>query len=46
MEFDKTGVNALMEITQRPELVFVRGQGRGWKTIPANATWISFRAGR
>lgn len=27
MEFDRTGVNALMEITQRPELVFVRGQG-------------------
>jgi acetylornithine/N-succinyldiaminopimelate aminotransferase len=27
MEFDQSGVNALMEITTRPELVFVRGQG-------------------
>lgn len=27
MEFDRAGVRALMEITQRPELVFVRGQG-------------------
>ncbi|MCI2808168.1 acetylornithine transaminase [Eoetvoesiella caeni] len=27
MEFDQSGVNALMEITTRPKLVFVRGQG-------------------
>jgi acetylornithine/N-succinyldiaminopimelate aminotransferase len=27
MKFDQSGVNALMEITKRPELVFVRGQG-------------------
>jgi acetylornithine/N-succinyldiaminopimelate aminotransferase len=27
MEFDQSGVNALMEITSRPELVFVRGRG-------------------
>ena len=27
MEFGQFNVNALMEITQRPELVFVRGQG-------------------
>jgi acetylornithine/N-succinyldiaminopimelate aminotransferase len=27
MKFDQSGVNALMEITTRPELVFVRGQG-------------------
>ena len=27
MKFDQLGVNALMEITTRPELVFVRGQG-------------------
>ncbi len=27
MKFDRSGVNALMEITSRPELVFVRGQG-------------------
>lgn len=27
MEFDQSGVNALMEITARPELVFVRGEG-------------------
>lgn len=27
MKFDRSGADALMEITQRPELVFVRGQG-------------------
>ena len=27
MKFDRSGVDALMEITSRPELVFVRGQG-------------------
>jgi len=27
MKFDQAGVDALMEITQRPELVFVRGEG-------------------
>ncbi|NGM86234.1 acetylornithine transaminase [Parapusillimonas sp. SGNA-6] len=27
MNFDRSGVNALMEITKRPELVFVHGQG-------------------
>jgi acetylornithine/N-succinyldiaminopimelate aminotransferase len=27
MNFDRSGVNALMEITKRPELVFVRGEG-------------------
>ncbi len=27
MQFDQSGVQALMEITARPELVFVRGQG-------------------
>jgi acetylornithine/N-succinyldiaminopimelate aminotransferase len=27
MKFDRSSVNALMEITTRPELVFVRGQG-------------------
>lgn len=27
MNFDRSGVDALMEITKRPELVFMRGQG-------------------
>ncbi|HWL27363.1 MAG TPA: aminotransferase class III-fold pyridoxal phosphate-dependent enzyme, partial [Burkholderiaceae bacterium] len=27
MNFDRSGVDALMEITKRPELVFVHGQG-------------------
>lgn len=27
MDIDRAGLNALMEITQRPELVFVRGEG-------------------
>ncbi|AQS51571.1 acetylornithine transaminase [Paenalcaligenes hominis] len=27
MQFDQVGANALMEITSRPDLVFVRGQG-------------------
>ncbi len=27
MKFDRSGVDALMEITKRPELVFMRGQG-------------------
>ncbi|MCQ9617875.1 acetylornithine transaminase [Paenalcaligenes niemegkensis] len=27
MEFNRSGANALMDITSRPELVFVRGQG-------------------
>ena len=27
MKFDQAGVDALMEITQRPELIFVRGEG-------------------
>ena len=27
MNFDRSGVDALMEITKRPELVFVRGEG-------------------
>lgn len=27
MQFDQVGADALMEITSRPDLVFVRGQG-------------------
>lgn len=27
MNFDRAGINALMEITARPELIFIRGQG-------------------
>ena len=36
MEFDQSGVDALMEITARPELVFVRGEG----------SWLDDHAGK
>ncbi|NYT65325.1 acetylornithine transaminase [Alcaligenaceae bacterium] len=44
MEFDKTGVNALMEITQRPELVFVRGQG-SWLEDHTGKRYLDFIQG-
>lgn len=44
MEFDKTGVNALMEITQRPELVFVRGEG-SWLEDHTGKRYLDFIQG-
>ncbi|MBP6020553.1 MAG: acetylornithine transaminase [Burkholderiaceae bacterium] len=44
MEFDKTGVNALMEITPRPELVFVRGQG-SWLEDHTGKRYLDFIQG-
>jgi len=44
MEFDRAGVQALMEITQRPELVFVQGQG-AWLQDHAGRRYLDFVQG-
>ena len=45
MEFSQFNVNALMEITARPDLVFVRGQGSWLEDHAGSDTWTSSRAG-
>jgi len=44
MEFDRAGAQALMEITQRPELVFVQGQG-SWLQDHAGRRYLDFVQG-
>ncbi len=44
MEFDRSGVSALMEITQRPELVFVRGEG-SWLEDHTGKRYLDFVQG-
>jgi acetylornithine/N-succinyldiaminopimelate aminotransferase len=44
MKFDRSGVNALMEITSRPELVFVRGQG-SWLEDHTGKRYLDFVQG-
>lgn len=44
MEFDQSGVNALMEITSRPDLVFVRGQG-AWLEDHNGKRYLDFMQG-
>jgi acetylornithine/N-succinyldiaminopimelate aminotransferase len=44
MEFGQFNVNALMEITQRPEIVFVRGQG-SWLEDHAGKRYLDFIQG-
>ncbi len=44
MKFDRSGVNALMEITSRPELVFVRGQG-SWLEDHTGKRYLDFIQG-
>jgi acetylornithine/N-succinyldiaminopimelate aminotransferase len=44
MEFGQFNVNALMEITQRPDLVFVRGQG-SWLEDHAGKRYLDFIQG-
>lgn len=44
MEFDRSGARALMEITSRPELVFVRGQG-SWMEDHAGKRYLDFIQG-
>lgn len=44
MEFDRTGVKALMEITSRPDLVFVKGQG-SWLEDHAGKRYLDFLQG-
>lgn len=44
MEFDRTGVNALMEITARPDLVFVSGQG-SWLVDHTGKRYLDFVQG-
>ncbi len=44
MEFDQSGVNALMEITSRPDLVFVRGQG-SWLEDHNGKRYLDFMQG-
>lgn len=44
MEFDHTGVNALMEITARPDLVFVSGQG-SWLVDHTGKRYLDFVQG-
>ncbi len=44
MEFDRAGARALMEITSRPELVFVRGQG-SWLEDHAGKRYLDFIQG-
>jgi len=44
MEFSQFDVNALMEITQRPDLVFVRGQG-SWLEDHAGRRYLDFVQG-
>jgi acetylornithine/N-succinyldiaminopimelate aminotransferase len=44
MKFDASSVNALMEITTRPELVFVRGQG-SWLEDHTGKRYLDFIQG-
>lgn len=44
MEFDQAGANALMDITPRPELVFVRGQG-SWLEDHNGKRYLDFLQG-
>lgn len=44
MEFDRVGAKALMEITQRPELVFLRGNG-SWLEDHAGRRYLDFVQG-
>ena len=44
MDFDRSGVNALMEITNRPELVFARGWG-SWLEDSAGKRYLDFVQG-
>ena len=44
MEFSQFNVNALMEITARPDLVFVRGQG-SWLEDHAGKRYLDFVQG-
>jgi len=44
MEFDQAGAQALMEITQRPELVFVQGRG-SWLQDHAGRRYLDFVQG-
>ncbi|CAM5196279.1 Acetylornithine aminotransferase OS=Castellaniella defragrans OX=75697 GN=argD PE=3 SV=1 [Castellaniella defragrans] len=44
MAIDRAGLNALMEITSRPELVFVRGQG-SWLEDQAGKRYLDFIQG-
>ncbi|GAA4322859.1 acetylornithine transaminase [Pigmentiphaga soli] len=44
MDFGQFNVNALMEITQRPDLVFVRGQG-SWLEDHAGKRYLDFIQG-
>lgn len=44
MKFDRSGVDALMEITSRPELVFIRGQG-SWLEDHAGKRYLDFIQG-
>ncbi len=44
MEFDQSGVKALMEITSRPDLVFVRGQG-SWLEDHNGKRYLDFLQG-
>jgi acetylornithine/N-succinyldiaminopimelate aminotransferase len=44
MDFDRSGVKALMEITNRPELVFVRGQG-SWLEDGSGKRYLDFVQG-
>ncbi len=44
MEFDQSGVKALMEITSRPDLVFVRGEG-SWLEDHAGKRYLDFMQG-
>lgn len=44
MEFDRAGVNALMDIVARPELVFVRGEG-SWLEDHTGKRYLDFVQG-
>src|SRR5690554_5961238 len=44
MEFDRSGVDALMDITKRPELVFVRGRG-SWLEDHTGKRYLDFMQG-
>ncbi|MAO52437.1 MAG: acetylornithine transaminase [Pusillimonas sp.] len=44
MEFDRAGVNALMEITARPDLIFTKGQG-SWLEDHTGKRYLDFLQG-
>jgi hypothetical protein len=46
MHYGAYSTDSLMAITNRPDLVFERGEAHGSPTIRASAISISFRAGR